>query len=394
MSWPLRMTLNISLIAFPFFIYLFWRLTVAANVVFNFPYRRSLWIMPVVLVFVYLLPLYLLVFVKGAHNPSSFLYSKNTGWQDWIMTYPFWVAVVIMVESVIYFISIDLIKLMLYVFRVNTGYWPHVFQMIILAWFIIYVPFRISNDTGSVNIREFRFDLQQKSQDVADISLVLVGDIQVDRYTQGEKLDRLRKAVEQSKPDILFFAGDLVTDGSAYIESALKTIGKMKAAYRIACMGDHDYWAAPNRIADGVRKAGWKFLENQHFVFDYQGKRILVTGVTYIYSKRLTQGNLEQLLAKAPLADFKILLVHQPSEMVIQTATRHGYHLLLAGHTHGGQILFRPFGFELTPSMFENKIYSGVGFVNRMPVVVTNGIGLTMAPIRYQAPAEIIKILF
>lgn len=162
----------------------------------------------------------------------------------------------------------------------------------------------------------------------------------------------------------------------------------------MACMGDHDFWANPVKISNGLDQCGWNFLENEHHLIEHKGKKILITGITYIYSRRITPAHLRELLESAPAADLKILLVHQPASMVMKAAQEFGYDLLLAGHTHGGQVVFKPFGIPLTPSRLENKFYSGYGEYKDMPVIVTNGVGLTLAPIRYQAPAEVVKIDF
>ena len=157
-------------------------------------------------------------------------------------------------------------------------------------------------------------------------------------------------------------------------------------------MGDHDWWSASQRIPDELRSCNWQFLNDQHHIIDYKGAKLLVTGITYIYSRKISLPRLETLLANAPDADLKIILVHQPANSVLKSAKKYGYHLLLAGHTHGGQIVFRPFGFELTPTQSENNYYNGQNILGNLNVFISNGIGLTLVPLRYQAPAEIIQI--
>ena len=161
---------------------------------------------------------------------------------------------------------------------------------------------------------------------------------------------------------------------------------------RIACVGDHDVWSNASQIAQGMVNCGWKFLDNKHHIIKYKGCDILVTGITYVYSRRINPGQLQELLVNAPEADLKILLVHQPSQMVMEAAKKYNYHVMLAGHTHGGQIVFKPFGITLTPTMFENSFYSGSYQLGTLTLFVTNGIGLTMMPLRFRAPAEIQQI--
>ena len=233
------------------------------------------------------------------------------------------------------------------------------------------------------------------SPELEDINFVLTADVQVDPYTNKDKMISYKKIVNELKPDILFFAGDLVTSGTAYIDRGLDVLCQTSASItRIACLGDHDIWANADRIEAGLKKCGWQFLDDQHHMIEYKDRKVLVTGISYVYSKRIAPPRLEELLKNAPEADIKILLVHQPSKMVIDYAARFGYHLLLAGHTHGGQIVIKPFGIPITPTQFENDFYSGIDLEDSMPVIVTNGIGMSIIPLRYRARAEIVQFRF
>jgi predicted MPP superfamily phosphohydrolase len=77
---------------------------------------------------------------------------------------------------------------------------------------------------------------------------------------------------------------------------------------------------------------------------------------------------------------------------LVKHAEENDYDLFLAGHTHGGQIAFPLPGFLLTGSSFETPYVSGFYRAGSMLVSVTNGLGLTLAPVRYNAPAEITLI--
>jgi predicted MPP superfamily phosphohydrolase len=157
-------------------------------------------------------------------------------------------------------------------------------------------------------------------------------------------------------------------------------------------MGDHDYWADPQSIENGLVNCGWDFIQNQHRIMNYRNKKILITGITHVYSNRISKKDAENLLALAPEADLKIVLVHQPAEFLVELAEKYGYDLFLAGHTHGGQIVNHILGYPITPSAFETKYYHGYYTLKNMQIIITNGIGLSLAPMRYHAPAEIVNI--
>ncbi|MCA9732953.1 metallophosphoesterase, partial [candidate division KSB1 bacterium] len=58
-------------------------------------------------------------------------------------------------------------------------------------------------------------------------------------------------------------------------------------------------------------------------------------------------------------------------------------------HTHGGGIVGHFWGMPLTPSRFETRYFRGFFAVDQLKLVVTNGIGNTLSPLRYHAPAEV-----
>jgi len=74
-------------------------------------------------------------------------------------------------------------------------------------------------------------------------------------------------------------------------------------------------------------------------------------------------------------------------------ARNEGYNLLVAGHTHGGGVAFGiPGLFLWAPASFESSFVSGLFHLGSLDLIVTNGLGLTLAPVRFHAPAEIVLI--
>ncbi len=97
-------------------------------------------------------------------------------------------------------------------------------------------------------------------------------------------------------------------------------------------------------------------------------------------------------VASSNKAEFKIFLTHQPQEFLINSALKNKYDLFLAGHTHGGQItLVFPF-IQLTPTLIETRFVKGDFYFNDMLAVVCGGLGMSLAPVRYNSTPEIVVI--
>ncbi len=398
MPWHIRMIYQI----FPFLltgqIYAGWRISAAVLALMPLSPTKVRFTTMGILLFFNLLPA--LIFVRyrsGSH--ALFLFRNHLQPADFLVNFPFWLGVIFVGEVFFYLVAIDGLTLGgKLIPAVPPGYGrkiPAVLTLGVAIFFAIYVPVRFYRDSYTVRLQTYRVGVATLPAALKECALTFVADIQVDRYTGKEKLQRLRERLDQAGGDLLLFGGDLVTNGPDFISVGVEFLCKSPARLaRFACMGDHDYWANPGRIAAGLRRCGWQFLENRHHVVEHAGAKILVTGITYVYSQRISTTALRELLRSAPRADLKILLVHQPAWRVLSAAREAGYDLVLAGHTHGGQLVWRPFGIRLSAPRFENPVYRGLNNWSGLPVLVTNGVGLSLAPVRYRAPAEVVRIEF
>jgi hypothetical protein len=341
-----------------------------------------------------LFPLLILLLKLFDGIPKLFLFQNQLQVADFVLLFPYWWGLIAAVEILPYFVEADLLMLLAVLIR-----WKKKVQLQkILSWakilltliLLIYTGIKIYLDTNHVRLTPHRVQIKNLPDALDGLKITLLGDVQVDRYTQSTKLGNLENKLQQAESDFLLFSGDLVTSGQYFIEQGLEFLCRQSSVTgRFACMGDHDHWADPGKISAGLKNCGWNFLENGHQLVPFKGQRILFTGITHIYSQQISAQHLASILANAPEADLKVLLVHQPAPVIIEMAEKYGYQLVLGGHTHGGQIQFRPLGFTLTPSMFETPYFSGLYQVGNTTVIVTNGIGLTLAPVRYHARAEI-----
>jgi hypothetical protein len=409
------MTLVVSTLLVLGHVYVWRRLASALVDIGACPAREARLASWVLTAFLNLLPLVLLAGYQAGLGERLFLNGPGRHWLDYFLTFPFWWGLLVVLELLPYFLALDLAGGILRLAGAGAGTpgapglaavpWLRILaglKVAAAAALMMYVGVASYLHTNRVRLSEETVAVPGLPAELRGLRLVLLGDVQVDRETGPDKIARMRARVDEARGDLILFAGDLVTDGPDFVEAGLRSLCGLEAPLgRVACMGDHDYWSAPVMIADGLGRCGWAFLENRHHVIEagnrpvtgdrgpIHPRRILVTGVRYIYSDRPSPGELDKLLAAAPPADLKILLVHQPARPVVEAAARHGYHLLLAGHTHGGQFVFHPFGFALSPTQVENRFYSGHYRYGSLHVVVTNGVGLTLAPVRFGAPAEV-----
>jgi len=333
----------------------------------------------------------------------GYVFGFNTSFQgsplfDRVFTYPFWIGIAFGVQLFILLVVIGIAKLaLLPIYRRNRTKWRS-----LEAWVVagvvgvtaVYVTARVYSDTFLLRTRSAELRVAGLPEELGGFRIVHIADIQVDRRTNGSKLDTYVDTINGLKPDLILFSGDTVTSGTAFVDQAAEALGKLRSRYgTYACLGDHDYFADFRLVVDRLQTHGVVVLQNETATVPVGKGSIVITGVTNVYRNQLSDGVVDKLARERPEGSTSILLTHQPSTWLVGTAADRKYDLFLAGHTHGGQIVFPLPGFLLTGSSFETKYVTGFHNVGSMLVSINNGLGLTLAPIRYHAPAEITLIV-
>jgi len=359
--------------------------------------RRARKVALVLIAWIYVLPVLALLLYAFGSLSSLFVFNDSISWADYMFHYPIWIALIIVLELTAPFLVLDITLLVARLFLSSLQKFRRAFayvRLVLGTLAILYVPIRTTIDTAHVRDSTLRIPIAALPQELDGLQLSLLGDMQIDRYTGDSKISQVRGIIESRKPGMLLSAGDMVTSGTTFLGEAAAAIQHLKGTHgNVAVMGDHDFWSAPEAVRAMYLSDGWTFLDNEHCLSSFAGRSVLVTGLTHIYSNRLKVTDLKSFLDSAPKADLRILLVHQPAEQVVRLAADAGYHLVLAGHTHGGQIVLHPLGIALTPSMLETKYYEGAYKVGSTTVVVTRGVGVTLAPVRYHSGAEVTTLV-
>jgi predicted MPP superfamily phosphohydrolase len=319
---------------------------------------------------------------------------------DTLFTYPFWAGGIVVLQMVMPFIVLDLLKLPLWLFdRGHTALWRGIEARIILGMvtlMVVYVVGRIYSDTCRVQINERVWSIAGLPEGLDGLRIVHISDLQADLRTDETRMGVYIEKVNALKPDLVIFTGDLVTSGTEHIEAGAGMLGKIRSRYGIyACIGDHDYWASREQVVRSLQRRGIVVLEDESRAVPVDSAMVAIAGVMNIYSQRPGPEILERIEAmrfSSTDTMLSIFITHQPSGWLVDFAREKGYALFLAGHTHGGQVVLRWPGITLTPVMRETPYLSGFYEAGTMLISVNNGLGLTLAPLRYQAPAEVTLI--
>jgi predicted MPP superfamily phosphohydrolase len=180
----------------------------------------------------------------------------------------------------------------------------------------------------------------------------------------------------KGKADIVIIGGDLTEKGVPFERvqenlQALKTLGPVFFVW-----GNNDYEVEAPLLDALLLNQGVKVLANSSVTFESEtGDRLYLLGVDDISTNRV---DLEQALYETKEEGFRILVSHNP-QIRKRIRPEHEIHLMLSGHTHGGQI--RIFGFSLYE---KGRVMSE----HDRTILISNGYGTTGVPLRLGARAE------
>ncbi len=321
---------------------------------------------------------------------------------DYLLVYPFWTGILLMVQTILFFFVIDFLRLIFFPlyknkFRDKVRLWQARISFAVVVIFAVYIPFRVIYDFNSVTVSEFVYEKEGLPKSLEGFKIALVSDIQADRYTTEARLQNFVDKVNESNPDLVLVAGDIITNTPNFIQTGADFVGRIKAKYGVfSCVGDHDNWAYRSDNARSLREIGEALAENNVLMIDDENKTIQVdsaeigiTFLTHTYARRTNGTQAESLSQNLGSKDLRIFLTHQPQKFLISKAVENNYDLFLAGHTHGGQLTFIfPF-FNLTPTIVETPYVKGAFWFDDMMAVVTGGLGMSLVPMRYNSTPEI-----
>ena len=225
-----------------------------------------------------------------------------------------------------------------------------------------------------------------------------------------EKLRQIVAKINEQDADIVVLLGDYVSqvqedkpipqgDLKMPVTAVADNLAGIRARHGVfAVLGNHDGWYGDVEIAAELRRVGYTVLQNQIITIERNGQRLRILG----FNDHMKFRNWKQfydetraILQSGDQAGDLIALEHSPDmlkTLLGDAALAEQFKLVLAGHTHGGQVWLPVIGAPLVPSSYGQK-YT-VGHINEggLDMFITTGIGTSVLPFRFMVPPEIAVI--
>ena len=115
--------------------------------------------------------------------------------------------------------------------------------------------------------------------------------------------------------------------------------------------------------------------------------------LTGLGDDHLYDGTLAKLSESVPDDALHIVLAHEP-QYLEEEYTLSSPDLIITGHAHGGQVRLPFIGAVIVPSKFRSKYAKGVIKENGNIMIITQGLGNSILPFRFNCSPEIVLIEF
>ena len=218
-----------------------------------------------------------------------------------------------------------------------------------------------------------------------------------DIHTGGPFIDekKLNDIVEKTNalhPDLIVLLGDYMSGNNWHSHrvepevtaAALRNLHAPLGVFSV--LGNHDWWYDGEKVRRGFEQNGIRVLENEVVELNWQGKPFWLAGLADFWTR---PQHISETIAKTPPDATVIALTHNPD---IFPNVPQRVSLLLAGHTHGGQVNIPFIGTPIVPSDYGPKYTAGHVMENGHHLFVTTGIGISILPVRFRVPPEIVLL--
>ena len=243
------------------------------------------------------------------------------------------------------------------------------------------------------------------------LRIALISDIH--GGSNGASAENIRRVVETTNaqnPDVIVLLGDYVSQGSTRqpspdrplrmpMREVADNLAGLRAKYGVfAVLGNHDGWYGDAEVTAELTRVGYRVLQNEIVPIEQNGKKLRLFGMKdhlKLDSWMSFDAMVRSTIAANPKEGQIVVLEHSPDILYILNYWKHlnpDLKLMLAGHTHGGQVWLPILGAPFVPSSVGQRYAQGHVEEEGVHMFVTSGIGTSILPFRFMVPPEVAVI--
>ena len=258
----------------------------------------------------------------------------------------------------------------------------------IVALFIVFIMYCHYVGTKGLIVKEYLVKNSKLPSSFYGTKIVQISDIHYGRITKKKELEKVSKTVNKIKPDIIVITGDILDKDVTYNEQDIIEIttilNSMDAKFgKYVISGNHDLAKQKdyNKILENINYINLD--DSYQILYNETNDAIMISGLSTIDNKKKIDDKLfeskNQIKSDTSKIKYNILLVHEPD--IIKTFNYKDYDLILAGHSHGGQVRLPLIGalkYNRGAKKYHNEYYN----LKNTDLYISSGIGTSRLNLR------------
>lgn len=265
------------------------------------------------------------------------------------------------------------------------------------------IIYNITNGRFKFNVTKTKVPCTNLPKAFDGLKIIQLSDIHLGNFNNHHSMiEGVVAEINKLDPDLIFITGDLVNNFEKETHGWTPVFSQLKANLgKYAVLGNHDYgdyseWKSPQqkelnfaKIKQAYNDFGFQLLLNTNQTITVNGASISLIGVeNWGHPPFPRYGNLNKAL-EGPLADYKILLSHDPDHWEAEVLKHTTIDLTMAGHTHGMQVGLKWKNKQWSPAKWKYKYWGGLYKEADQYLYVNRGLGFVGVPIRVGMPPEV-----
>jgi len=231
-----------------------------------------------------------------------------------------------------------------------------------------------SNFSEKIEVTTYNININKLDKKLNGLTIAQISDLHINKWNL-ELIEHTIDVLNKINPDIVAITGDIICNGSKFIPDLIRLFKKINCRYGIySCIGNHDHSDGGNslKIQAAYKKCNVQALVNDSTMVNINGAELYIAGADDL---QLGEQNISQMIKNISDTSKAIFLTHNPINF--KEFAKYNPELVLAGHTHGGQLNSKIFG--LFYKILANTQYvSGLYSMNKSLLYVNRGIGTAL----------------
>lgn len=235
--------------------------------------------------------------------------------------------------------------------------------------------------TKGLKVKEYKIVNENFTDNFYGLKIVHITDLHYGNTTNNSDLKKIVDKVNLIKPDIIVFTGDLLDKklNNEELGEFKSTLNNMKSNIKkYAVNGNHD-----ENFSEILKETGFTDLNNNYdSLYNSNNSVILFSGINTNDDINDAIKNINNFLSNEQNTNniiYKIMLMHEPDKIL--DFDYNNYDLILAGHSHNGQITI-PFIGSLYKPNGSKKYYKDYYELEGTKLYISGGIGTSTLKLR------------